>query len=45
MYKVLSAENCSGGDAQPVATSVAANQKTPSKKPHVLLQQVFYIQW
>jgi hypothetical protein len=32
MYKVLSAESCSGGDTQPATASVAANQKSPSKK-------------
>jgi hypothetical protein len=31
MYKVLSAESCSGGNTQPAAMSVSANQKSPSK--------------
>jgi hypothetical protein len=40
MYEVLGAESCSGGDTlQPAAS------QSPIKKLHVLLQQVFYIQW
>jgi hypothetical protein len=33
MYKVLSAESYSGGDPQPAAAAVAANQNPPLKKP------------
>jgi hypothetical protein len=36
MYKVLSAESCSGGDTQQTAAAAAeANQKSPSKKPSI----------
>jgi hypothetical protein len=46
MYKVLSAESCSGGDTQPAAAAAAACSQLinpPSEKTR-LLQRVFYIQ-
>jgi hypothetical protein len=55
MYKVLGAESCSRGHTQQPAAGASAGtsqaaqsqpiKSPPSKKPHDLLQQVFYIQW
>jgi hypothetical protein len=47
MYKVLSAESCSGGDSsqqQQQQQQQPANQKTSIKKPCALLQQAFCTQ-
>jgi hypothetical protein len=40
VYKVLSAESCSGGDSQTAAVSVAANQN-PHQKTSLLFRESF----